>query len=252
MVQFFRHIEEIEWAIELAKTYGKPIAATMCIGPKGDETGVSVQECGVRLARAGADIVGINCLFDPFIALDTMAMMKEGLELAGLKKHLMLQPLGFRTPDGGHHGWSNLWEFPLGEQKYNFKELAEILCNWIIFLALEPRKITRFEAAKYARKAYDLGISYIGGCCGFEAYHIRAMAEELQNERGKLPEASQKSDHDMSIMKMKLKTDSNNYKNPEKATKEYWMTMRPTTGRPMSAPFCCQPDPEVTLSSVFQ
>ena len=60
---------------------------------------------------------------------------------------------------------------------------------------MEPRHITRWDAAKYARQAYDLGIRFIGGCCGFEAYHIRAMAEELRKERGgKLPEASAQSD----------------------------------------------------------
>ena len=32
---------------------------------------------------------------------------------------------------------------------------------------------------KYARQAYDLGVRYIGGCCGFEPYHIRAIAEEV-------------------------------------------------------------------------
>ena len=40
---------------------------------------------------------------------------------------------------------------------------------------------------KFAREAYDLGVRYIGGCCGFQAYHIRAVAEELEQERGKLP-----------------------------------------------------------------
>ena len=30
--EFFRNVEEIEWAIELAKSYGKPVAATMAIG----------------------------------------------------------------------------------------------------------------------------------------------------------------------------------------------------------------------------
>lgn len=32
---------------------------------------------------------------------------------------------------------------------------------------------------KYARDAYNIGIRFIGGCCGFEAYHIRAVAEEV-------------------------------------------------------------------------
>ena len=31
----------MEWAIEHCLTYGKPVAATMCIGPTGDHDGVS-------------------------------------------------------------------------------------------------------------------------------------------------------------------------------------------------------------------
>ena len=46
-------------------------------------------------------------------------------------------------------------------------------------LALEPRTLTRWDVHKYARRAYDMGVRYIGGCCGFEPYHIRAIAEEV-------------------------------------------------------------------------
>ena len=46
-------------------------------------------------------------------------------------------------------------------------------------LALEPRTLTRWDVHKYARQAYDSGVRYIGGCCGFEPYHIRAIAEEV-------------------------------------------------------------------------
>ena len=38
----------MEWAIEHALTYGKPVAATMCIGPTGDHEGVAAGECAVR------------------------------------------------------------------------------------------------------------------------------------------------------------------------------------------------------------
>lgn len=44
---------------------------------------------------------------------------------------------------------------------------------------MEGRVMTRWEMHKYARAAYDMGIRYIGGCCGFEPYHIRAIAEEV-------------------------------------------------------------------------
>ena len=66
---------------------------------------------------------------------------------------------------------------------------------------MEPRQITRWEAARYAREAYELGVRIIGGCCGFEPYHIRAVAEELCEERGKLPEGSDKCDYDLSTLK---------------------------------------------------
>ena len=68
---------------------------------------------------------------------------------------------------------------------------------------MEPRQITRWEAARFAREAYNLGVRVIGGCCGFESHHIRAMAEELAPERGGLPSGSEKSDHDFTILTKK-------------------------------------------------
>lgn len=59
--------------------------------------------------------------------------------------------------------------------------------------ALEPRVLTRWDMHRYAREAYDAGIRYIGGCCGFQPYHTRALAEELAPERGGVfPAASEK------------------------------------------------------------
>ena len=84
----------------------------MCMGPTGDGAGVSPGECAVRMARAGAPIIGINCLFDPFICLETIRMMKKALDREGLTPFLMAQPLGFRTPDAGRYGWVTLPEFP--------------------------------------------------------------------------------------------------------------------------------------------
>ena len=35
------------------------------------------------MARAGAKIIGVNCLFDPFCCLETIKLMKEALDEAG-------------------------------------------------------------------------------------------------------------------------------------------------------------------------
>lgn len=40
--------------------------------------------------------------------------------------------------------------------------------------------MSRWDVQKYAREAYDMGIRYIGACCGFEPYHVRAIAEEVR------------------------------------------------------------------------
>merc|ERR1712149_89505 len=76
------------------------------------------------------------------------------------------------------------------------------------------------------REAYDLGVRYIGGCCGFEPYHIRAMCEELRDIRGKIPESSDKSDYDLSLHG-KLEQSFARYKN--KGSEKWWKEMSPCT-----------------------
>ena len=44
--QYFHNIVEMEWALELALRYGKPVAATMCMGESGES-----EERGARGAR---------------------------------------------------------------------------------------------------------------------------------------------------------------------------------------------------------
>jgi len=168
--------------------------------------GVSAGDCAVRMAKAGADVVGVNCHFDPFISIKAVALMKEGLEKAGLKRHLMIQPLGFSTPDCGKQGFIDLPEFPFG---------------------LEPRILTRWECHRYAREAYDLGIRYIGACCGMEPYHVRAMSEELSKERGFLPEGSNKHGPWGDGLRMHTKPWVR-----ARACREYWENLKPASGRP--------------------
>ncbi|NWU53990.1 BHMT1 methyltransferase, partial [Dromas ardeola] len=215
IAEYFEHVEEAVWAVEVLKESGKPVAATMCIGPEGDMHGVPPGQCAVQLVKAGASIIGVNCHFDPDTSLETVKLMKEGLQAAKLKAHLMSQPLAFHTPDCGKQGFIDLPEFPFG---------------------LEPRIVTRWDIQKYARKAYDLGIRFIGGCCGFEPYHIRAIAEELAPERGFLPEASEKHGSWGDNLSMHTKPWVR-----ARARKEYWENLKPASGRPY-CPSMSKPD----------
>lgn len=212
LCEYFEHIEEMEWAIEVCINTGKTVAASMCIGPEGDLHGVSAEECAVRMAKAGARVVGVNCHFDPFVSLDALKVMKRGLYDADLldTTYLMCQPLGYFTPDAGKQGFIDLPEFPFG---------------------LEPRICTRWDMYRYAKEAWELGVRYIGGCCGFEAYHIRAVSEELSEVRGnKVSLASEKHAKWGGGLAMHTKPWVR-----ARARKQYWETLKPSTGRPTSA-----------------
>lgn len=221
--EYFEHVEEITWAIEVCKETGLPVCATMCIGCEGDMHGVSAGDCAVQMARSGADVVGLNCHFDPFETLRTIKVMKEALEKASISAHLMTQPLAFHTPDAGKQGFIDLPEFPF---------------------ALEPRVCTRWDMHRYAREAYNLGVRYIGGCCGVESYHIRAVAEELAKERGQEPLSSKKHAPWGEGLKMHTKPWVR-----ARARRSYWENICPSTGRPHSAAFSKPDDWGVTAGS---
>ncbi|KAM8743761.1 betaine--homocysteine S-methyltransferase 1 [Acanthopagrus schlegelii] len=215
IAEYFEHVEEAEWAVQVLKTTGKPVAASLCIGPDGDLNGVSPGDCAVRLVNAGAHIVGINCHFDPATCLKTVKLMMEGVKKAGLKAHFMIQPLAYHTPDCGRQGFIDLPEFPF---------------------SLEPRILTRWDMQKYAREAYNAGIRFIGGCCGFEPYHTRALAEELAPERGFLPAGSEKHGNWGSGLALHTKPWVR-----ARARRDYWETLKPASGRPL-CPSMSTPD----------
>lgn len=218
IAEYFEHVTEMEWAIEAVKQYNVPVAAFMCINKHGDLHGTSAGECAVRMADAGADLVGINCHFDPFVSLECMQEMRDALEVSGhLKRpdfHLAVQPIAYWTPEcstaEGKQGFIDLPEFPF---------------------ALEPRVLTRWEIQKFARMAHEMGIRYIGGCCGFEPYHVRAMAEELEQERGRVGLSSLKHARWGGGLQMHTKPWVR-----ARASKEYWSTIEPASGRLTSSP----------------
>ena len=216
LCEYYEHIEEMCLAIDVCKETKLPVAASMCIGPEGDLHGNSAGECAVAMAKQGADIVGVNCHFDPFVSLEAMKLMKKALVDAGFnpdegKPHLMVQPLAYMTPDATKQGFIDLPEFPF---------------------ALESRVCTRAEMREFGRQAWDIGIRFIGGCCGFEPYHIRAVAEELLEERGKrVPESSQKGS---TVMGEQLLYHTKPWVR-NRANPAYWQNLKPASGRPLSS-----------------
>ncbi|XP_042241260.1 betaine--homocysteine S-methyltransferase 1-like isoform X1 [Homarus americanus] len=223
LCEYFQFVEEIELAIEVAKTFGLPVAASMCIGEKGSHDDVSLGQCAVRMARAGADVVGLNCHHAPMTVVENIKTMKKALQEAGLEPFLLTQPCGYHVDEAEKMGYLEIPEYPL---------------------AMEPRTITRWDCHRYARAAYDAGVRYLGGCCGFQPYHIRALAEELLPERGGRRAPAMDKHYPWgggqvhSFFTMIRR----------RSTRDYWENLQPATGRPRSSAFSkCDTDYTVVL-----
>jgi betaine-homocysteine S-methyltransferase len=154
----FSWLGEALLAVEAGKKTGLPVMVTVSFEEKPiSSDGKTPAECAKALEGAGADIVGVNCLRGPSLTLPIVEEMR-----GAVRCFVACQPVAYRTPDD-HPDFTSLPAFPVG---------------------LEPYQLTRKEMADYARRASDLGVNYIGACCGAVATHIREMARAL----GKLPE----------------------------------------------------------------
>lgn len=149
----FSWLGEALIAVERGKKTGLPVMVTICFENK-DETaeGKTAEEAAKALIDAGADIVGMNCLRPPQHMLPSMEKMRKAVS-----GFLACQPVAFRT----------------SKEKPDFTSLPEFP------IALDPLQLTRKEMGDYATQAHQIGINYIGACCGTAAAHIREMARAL-------------------------------------------------------------------------
>ena len=45
--------------------------------------------------------------------------------------------------------------------------------------AMDPLQCNRYEIGNFAKEVFDLGVKYIGVCCGASPMHIREVAEAI-------------------------------------------------------------------------
>jgi betaine-homocysteine S-methyltransferase len=149
----FSFLGEALLAVECGRKTGLPVMVTICFENRNETAdGKSAAEAAKALAGAGADIVGMNCLRPPEHMLGPMEQMRKAVD-----GYLACQPVGYRTPKD-KPDFTSLGEFPL---------------------ALDPLQLTRQQMGDYALRAREIGINYIGSCCGSVAIHVREMARVL-------------------------------------------------------------------------
>lgn len=164
IAETFYYVQEALIAVDVARKAGVPVVATLAVfGAGAMREGWSVVDSCKRLEDAGASVVGLNCIRGPRTMMPLLREVR-----AAVSGHVAALPVPFRTHDGEptfqsltDPGYDN---FPTGRPYPT---------------ALEPLTCNRYEVADFAREAFDLGIRYLGLCCGAGPQHIRGMAEAL-------------------------------------------------------------------------
>jgi len=173
IAETFSHLGEAMIALEEIKNADLPAVVTFI--PVQDKTcdGHTWAEACKALEKAGADVVGLNCGRGP----DTMMPILKDIRKA-VKCHVAALPVPYRT-DPEHK---------------SFFELKKADGGVAFPLALEPYLHDRFEMAGFAARAHEMGVNYLGVCCGGAPHHLRSMAEALGRE---VPASEYSADMDL-------------------------------------------------------
>jgi betaine-homocysteine S-methyltransferase len=163
------YVGEALIALEVCQELGLPAMVTFAsVHPTHTYDGYEYVEACRILADRGAALVGLNCSRGP----ETMLPLLERIR-AAVDVPMAAQPVPYHTSHA----------VPA------FESLAAADGRRLFPIELEPFQCSRFDMAAFARRARDLGVDYLGICCGGGPHHVRAMAEAL----GRRPPASRYS-----------------------------------------------------------
>ncbi len=158
IAETFDYYGEALIALETIQHSGLPAVITFIPKDEASHDGYPWTEACLKLQENGADVVGLNCGRGPNTMLPLLKKIRDVLD-----GYIAAQPVTYRTTP---------------EQPY-FQKLQEPGAACAFPLGLDPFQPTRFEMADFARTSAELGINFIGLCCGGAPHYIRAMAEEL-------------------------------------------------------------------------
>ena len=149
-------------ALEVTQALGLPAMVTLApTQPDRTRDGYEYAEACRILSEAGAQIVGLNCDRGPQTMLPLITGIRESVDCA-----VAIQPVPYRTNAAAP----------------TMETLRSAEGERAFPIALDPFVCTRFEMASFALTARELGVDYVGICCGAGPHHVRAMAEALGRE----------------------------------------------------------------------
>jgi len=141
VLETFSDVAELQCALRAVRSLTDlPVVAQVTVGQDGTTAyGTDARHAAMALTEMGPDVIGLNCSVGPAVMLDALEDMAEvtSLPLSG-------------QPNAG-------LPRTVGDRK--------------IYLA-SPEYM-----AQYARRMIDLGVRFVGGCCGTTPEHIKRIRD---------------------------------------------------------------------------
>lgn len=161
IAQTLEYLAEAVIALKLIKKYNLPAMITFSSVTEKTKDGYVFEEACKILEKEGADVVGLNCSRGPSTMLPLIEKIRNEVTC-----YVAAQPVAYRTTKSQ----PTFQSLKINDNKNAFP------------VRLEPFQLTRYEMAHFARKARELGINYIGVCCGGAPHHVREMAAVLEKD----------------------------------------------------------------------
>ena len=148
------YVGEALIATEVIKEAGLPAVVTFASSNDTTIDGVEFDDACRTIADAGADVVGLNCSRGPATMLPLLERVRSAVDVP-----IAAQPVPYRTT----------------ADQPTFMSLREDGGERVFPIGLDPFTCTRFEMADFAVAARELGVGYIGICCGGAPHHVLSL-----------------------------------------------------------------------------
>ena len=169
----FSHFKEAKIALEVISSFDLPAVITLTSydldGKIVTLDGVPIPQACKELLDTGALLVGVNCTRGP----STMIQVVEKIIKEVPPEKVCALPVAYRT----------------NEYEPTMFQLTDKACpenNPVYPHGLDAFQVSEVEIVQFTQRCMELGLKYIGICCGNTGNYTRAMAETM----GRKPPAS--------------------------------------------------------------
>jgi len=149
---------EAREALKAIKKFDLPAVVMLASIDEVTRDGYTYAEACRRLAEAGAEVVGLNCTRGPNTMMPLITEIRDAVDV-----YVAAVPVTYRTTP----------------EQPTFQSLKEPGKDRAFPIELDPFEHTRSEMAAFAKRCQEIGVNYIGTCCGAGPHHVRAIAEAL-------------------------------------------------------------------------